>query len=40
MQGRNKDVDIENGLEDMGAGREKLGPSENSIDIYTLTNVK
>ena len=33
------EVDIENGLEDMG-GRGKLGQSESSIDIYTLPNVK
>ena len=39
MQGRNKEVDIENGLDDMG-GRAKLGQSESSIDIYTLPNVK
>ena len=38
MQGR-KEVDIENGLEDMGWGG-KLGQSESSIDIYTLPNVK
>ena len=34
-----KDVDIENGLEDMG-GRGKLGQRESSIDIHTLPNVK
>ena len=39
MQGRNKDVDIENGLEDTG-GRGKPGQSESGIYIYTLPNAK
>ena len=38
LQGRNKDVDIENGLEDTGWEGE-AGRSESSIDIYTLPNV-
>ena len=38
-QDRNKDADVENGLEDT-VGRGKLGRSESSIDIYTLPNVK
>ena len=39
-QDRNKDADIENGLEDTGRGKGKLGRSESSMDIYTLPNVK
>ena len=36
MQGRNKDADIENGLEDTGRGKGKLGQSERvAWDIYT-----
>ena len=31
---------IENGLEDMGSGKGKLGRSESSTDLYTLPNVK
>ena len=36
----NKDTDVENGLEDTGRGKGRLGRSESSIDIYTLPNVK
>ena len=39
-QDRNKDADIENGLEDTGRGKGKLGRSESGMDIYTLPNVK
>ena len=40
MQGRNKEIDIENGLEDTeGVGKGKLGRSESSIDVHTLPNV-
>ena len=35
--GQEKDADIENGLEDTGRGKGKLG---RSFDIYTLPNVK
>ena len=31
---------VENGLEDMGRGKGKLGRSESGMDIYTLPNVK
>ena len=34
------DADVENGLEDMGRGKGKLGRSESGMDIYTLPNVK
>ena len=34
-QDRNKDADIENGLEDMGRGKGKLGRSERVGHIYT-----
>ena len=37
---RNKESDVENGLEDMGRGKGKLGPSESGMDIYILPNVK
>ena len=37
----NKDADLlENGLEDTGRGKGKLGRSESGMDIYTLPNVK
>ena len=39
-QDRNKDADIENGLEGTGRGKGKLGRSESGMDIYTLPNVK
>ena len=40
-QDGNKDTDLlENGLEDMGKGKGKLGQSESGMDIYTLPNVK
>ena len=39
-QDRNKDADVENGLEDTGRGKGKLGGSESDMDIYTLPNVK
>ena len=38
-QGRNKDVDVENGLEDIGGGEVGM-KWESSTDIYTLPNVK
>ena len=34
-QDRNKDVDVENGLEDMGRGKGKLGRSERVALTYT-----
>ena len=34
------DTDVENGLEDMGRGKGKLGRSESGMDICTLPNVK
>ena len=34
MQGRNKDADIENGLEDMGRRKGKLGRSERVAWTY------
>ena len=39
---RNKDTDVENGLEDTGRGKGKQGQSERVAltDIYTLPNVK
>ena len=38
---KNKDTDVENGLEDMGRGKGKLGRSERvAVTIYTLPNVK
>ena len=40
-QDGNKDADLlENGLEDTGRGKGKLGQSESGMDIYTLPNVK
>ena len=33
-QGRNKDADIENGLEDTGRGKGKLGQSERVAWTY------
>ena len=33
--GRNKDTDIENGLEDMGRGKGNLGQSEKVAWTYT-----
>ena len=39
MQGRNKDADVENRLEDTG-GKGKLGRSERVALTYTLPNVK
>ena len=39
-QDRNKAAVVENGLEDTGRGKGKLGQSESGIDIYTLPNVK
>ena len=33
-QDRNKDTDVENGLEDMGKGRGKLGQSERVVWTY------
>ena len=39
-QDRNKDTDVENGLEDTGREKGKLGRSESGMDIYTLPNVK
>ena len=33
-QDRNKDTDIENGLEDTGRGKGKLGPSERVALTY------
>ena len=38
MQGRNNEVGIESGLDDMGW--ESEAGAESSIDIYTLLNVK
>ena len=35
-----KTLDLENGLEDTGGWRRKLGQCESSIDIYILPNVK
>ena len=42
LQDRNKDADVENGLEDMGRRKGKLGQSERVAwtYIYTLPNVK
>ena len=37
---RKKDGRVENGLEDTGRGKSKLGRSESGMDIYTLPNVK
>ncbi len=34
VQGRNKGVDIEDGLEDMGRGKGKLGQSERVAWTY------
>ena len=39
-QDTNKDADIENGLEDEGRGKGKLGRSESGMDLYILPNVK
>ena len=39
-QGRNKDADGENGLEDIGGEGEGGTKWESSTDIYTLPNVK
>ena len=36
VQDRNRDPDVENGLEDTGSGKGKLGQSESGMDIYTL----
>ena len=33
-EGRNKDADIENGLEDTGRGKGKLGQSESVVWTY------
>ena len=33
-QDRNKDIDVENGLEDMGRGKGKLGQSERMAWTY------
>ena len=39
-QGRNKNADVENGLEDTVGEGEAGMKWESSIDIYTLPNVK
>ena len=39
-QDRNKDADVENGLEDTGRRKGKLGRSERVALTYTLPNVK
>ena len=39
-QDRSKDADVENGLEDTGRGKGKLGRSESVAWTYTLPNVK
>ena len=31
---------VENGLEDTGRGKGKLGQSESGMDLYVLPNVK
>ena len=38
MQGRNKDADTENGLEDTGRAKGKLGQSERVV-VYIWTYV-
>ena len=44
VQEANKDADLlENGLEDTGRGKGKMGQSESGsvyVDIYTLPNIK
>ena len=39
-QDRNKEADVENGLEDTGSRNGKLRRSESVMDIYILPNVK
>ena len=39
VAGQNKDIDLDNGLVDMG-WRGKLGQSLSGMDIHTLPNVK